>query len=99
MIDWGDVEPGDPAADFAALLAWGGRALVDPALDAYGADAALRARVPHHAIAYAAGETVAALTGHAQAGVEACRAMLERLLRDAGPGPAAPRRLRTGAAP
>jgi aminoglycoside phosphotransferase (APT) family kinase protein len=39
ILDWGDVQLGDPAIDFAGLAEWQGLPLVERALDAYGGPA------------------------------------------------------------
>lgn len=47
VIDWADASLADPARDFAALWAWGGRGFLDGMLAAYPhhADPGLRARI------------------------------------------------------
>ncbi len=53
-LDWGDACMGDPARDFAPMYGWGGDALLDAMLAAYGHDDPdFRARARFHGICLA----------------------------------------------
>ncbi|WP_045233413.1 phosphotransferase [Deinococcus pimensis] len=77
VIDWADTAVGDPARDLAGLVHWGGAALLDAALGAYGGvDVRTRARTAYLALCRA----LADLTfGHERDGEAYVRAGLAAL--------------------